>query len=130
MPNLIKSESTEHVLVIEKMIKSIDSQLTFDEKVNNATIILACKCMPTAISEEDLNTFLDFTLKAVKQIDSEISVLVPETVTSDKLEQVLLRKQILTWSTITNRLAQFYNPEYKEKIQAVELISNLKELFS
>lgn len=129
MPKFVESEHAQHVNSIEQMLKELKSEDSFDVRLEKATIILASKCMPVIPKEKSLADLLLFTSNAMRTVGNENhTYLRPETVTDDKLEQNLIRMQILTWTTIANNLAKFYDPNFTGKITSADFLSDLKEL--
>lgn len=131
MPKFVESDHSLHVNAIEHMLedlKSENSEEPLKTKVEKATIILASKCMPTALDEQKLIELVNFTSNAMETIDNEsYTYLKPETVIDDKLAQNILRMQILTWTTIANSLAKYYDPNFAGRLTAAEFLSDLKE---
>lgn len=131
MPKFVESDHSLHVNAIEHMLedlKSENSEEPLKTKVEKATIILASKCMPTALDDQKLIELVEFTSNAMETIDNEsYTYLKPESVVDDKMAQNLLRMQILSWTTIANNLAKYYDPNFSGRLTAAEFLSDLKE---
>ncbi len=131
MPKFVESDHSLHVNTIEHMLedlKSENSEEPLKTKVEKATIILASKCMPTALDDQKLIELVGFTSNAMETIDNEsYTYLKPESVVDDKMAQNLLRMQILSWTTIANNLAKYYDPNFSGRLTAAEFLSDLKE---
>lgn len=131
MPKLVESPHTEHVKSIEQLLKSIDPEKEAAEKLNVATAILASKCLPKAPDVKEVAELSIFASNAMKTLDNQNHCYFkPETIVDDKLAQNTIRMQILKWSTITNNLAKYYDPNFSGKITAAEFLADLKELLA
>ena len=129
MPQFVESPHAEHVSAIEQLIKSIAPDKEAAEKLAIATVILASKCLPKAPNDNEVAELSNFAFRAMKTLGNENhSYFKPETVVEDKVAQNTIRMQILKWSTITNNLAKYYDPNFSGKITAAEFLANLKEL--
>ena len=129
MPPITESLYTEHVKGIEDMLKAIvDSEDNFDLRVEKATITLVSKCLSPVPNEKAIAELIHFTLKAINTMEYEnYNYLKPETITDDKLVQNIIRMQVLTWSTIANNLAKYYDSDFSGKITSTKFLSDLKK---
>jgi len=128
MPDPIAGEPKNEKLVkLEEQLCSINKELPMEEKIKQATTILAKALgLRSTQIEENIENFIQFTQRSMS--NGRNVTFDNEVVNPEGLPENQIRIFIMNWSTIAMNIKMMYNPNYAEDIKAIDFLEDLREI--